>query len=71
MREPFSIVQPRQECINCSAQTYGYTCTTCGSMNLRRLTPSPEDIRRVGDLPLSMEALRVWQLDALSGLPRV
>jgi hypothetical protein len=61
MQHTSPALQARQECVPCSAQTYSYTCGTCGSMNLQPVTPSSEDIRRVGDLPLSMKALLVWE----------
>jgi len=72
MEQTASILKqgPRQECVACLAQTYRDTCSTCGSMNLRPLTPSSGDLRRVGDLPLSLEALRTWRRDALPSFVR-
>ena len=57
-----SMLRPRQECVACSAHTYGDACNACGSMNLRKVIPGPEDIRRVGDLPLSTKALRAMSV---------
>ena len=67
-------MQPRQECVDCGSHTYRDTCSTCGSMRLLPVTPGPEDIRRVGELPLSMRELRRFRREVAElpqGLARV